>query len=208
MDKDILKYYRKKMKDSFNTKLNVFVFSQCVKGALEKITISDFAKYEINDEDITHYAAVYYQLPLNDQINSISIAQISLSIEKWKMLANDLISQMKVEYQNHFERIFPYEDFKKLVCIDECHYCGISLSDINNLINKRLIFKKHEARGFSMEIDRISPNQEYSKENSVICCYWCNNAKTDEFSGEEFRSIAKGIREIWVKRGVERLRKS
>ncbi|WP_188117205.1 hypothetical protein [Campylobacter concisus] len=33
-----------------------------------------------------------------------------------------------------------------------------------------------------------------------MACYWCNNAKTDEFSPEEFKPIAEGIREVWNKR--------
>ena len=49
-----------------------------------------------------------------------------------------------------------------------------------------------------MEIDRIDPSGDYSKENIVLCCYWCNNAKTDEFSYFEFKKfIAPEIQEIW-----------
>ena len=37
-----------------------------------------------------------------------------------------------------------------------------------------------------MEIDRIKANHEYLKDNVVLACYWCNNAKSDEFSEPEF----------------------
>lgn len=30
-----------------------------------------------------------------------------------------------------------------------------------------------------------------------MACYWCNNAKTDEFTAEEFKEIGKEIRKIW-----------
>ena len=33
-----------------------------------------------------------------------------------------------------------------------------------------------------------------------MACYWCNNAKTDEFSPEEFKPIAEGIRKAWNER--------
>ena len=44
-----------------------------------------------------------------------------------------------------------------------------------------------------MEIDRKAPNQEYSDDNCEPICYWCNNAKTDEFSAEEFKPIGMAI---------------
>lgn len=51
-----------------------------------------------------------------------------------------------------------------------------------------------------MEIDKIESDKEYAKCNIVLSCYWCNNAKTDEFSLDEFKSIAKGINAAWNKR--------
>ena len=48
-----------------------------------------------------------------------------------------------------------------------------------------------------MEIDRKEPNLEYTKENCVWCCYWCNNAKTDEFKYKEFKKVGAVIETIW-----------
>ena len=50
------------------------------------------------------------------------------------------------------------------------------------------------------KIDRKLPNLEYSEENCCMACYWCNNAKTDEFSPKEFKPIAEGIRKAWNER--------
>jgi len=33
-----------------------------------------------------------------------------------------------------------------------------------------------------------------------MSCYWCNNAKTDEFFVDEFKEIARGINYAWQKR--------
>lgn len=33
-----------------------------------------------------------------------------------------------------------------------------------------------------------------------MACYWCNNAKTDEFSAEEFAPVGKEIGEIFKNR--------
>ena len=50
----------------------------------------------------------------------------------------------------------------------------------------------------SMEIDRKNSNKEYTADNIVLCCYWCNNAKSDEFTFDEFKKyIAPGINQTW-----------
>lgn len=33
-----------------------------------------------------------------------------------------------------------------------------------------------------------------------MSCYWCNNAKTDEFTFEEFEEIGKSFGLVWNKR--------
>ena len=68
---------------------------------------------------------------------------------------------------------------------------------ISDLIGEKQIHKKHITRGWSLEIDRKKPNHEYSEENCVWCCYWCNNAKTDEFTYKEFKKIGETIKTVW-----------
>lgn len=49
-------------------------------------------------------------------------------------------------------------------------------------------------RGRRLEIDRRNPNLPYDVlENLVWCCYWCNNAKSNFFSEEEFGPIGQAI---------------
>ena len=43
-------------------------------------------------------------------------------------------------------------------------------------------------------------NKEYTEANSVLCCYWCNNAKTDEYSEKEFIPVGQQMRLLWNKR--------
>lgn len=63
-------------------------------------------------------------------------------------------------------------------------------------------------RGQHMEVDRANPFDDYryykpdAKHRSlVLSCYWCNNAKTDEFTYEEFKDIGKAIKAVWDSRG-------
>jgi 5-methylcytosine-specific restriction endonuclease McrA len=82
----------------------------------------------------------------------------------------------------------------------ECHYCHITKAQISELIEKQQLFKKHITRGWTLEIDRKIPYLEYTEDNCVTCCYWCNNAKTDEFSYDEFKKIGIEIEKIWNER--------
>ncbi len=84
---------------------------------------------------------------------------------------------------------------------DNCFYCGITLKQIEKLSENLELFTRrcyYSNRGFVFEIDRKEPYKEYSPDNVVLSCYWCNNAKTDEFSAKEFRqTTGKAMRKIW-----------
>jgi len=77
----------------------------------------------------------------------------------------------------------------------KCYYCGITEEEIRKLIdNKKIVTKRLLTRGKRLELERKEPNKPYDDlENLVLCCYWCNNAKTDEFTEGEFRKIGMEI---------------
>lgn len=82
----------------------------------------------------------------------------------------------------------------------KCHYCELTEEEMGQLWEKDPDLTKR-TRGRVLEIDRVSPNKAYNEfGNLVFACYWCNNAKTDTFSGEEFKNVGKVFREIWNKR--------
>ena len=90
-------------------------------------------------------------------------------------------------------------EFKKMLLKGTCRYCGISMVQINQLSENGKLHTKR-LRGYSMEIDQEDPYGLYTDDNCVASCYWCNNAKTDEFSVDEFKEIARGISKVWNKR--------
>ena len=83
-----------------------------------------------------------------------------------------------------------------------CHYCGITQDEIQRLFDRKQVkTKRQETRGKVLELDRADPEQPYEMlENLRLACYWCNNAKTDEFSEEEFQPIAQAISTVWSQR--------
>jgi hypothetical protein len=84
----------------------------------------------------------------------------------------------------------------------KCQYCGITENQLE-LLNAQpdVINKRNSTRGRSLEIDRKVSSEKYENiKNLAWSCYWCNNAKTDTFTEEEFKIIGKAIGEVWKKR--------
>lgn len=93
-----------------------------------------------------------------------------------------------------------YDWYKSKEQNKKCYYCHITENEINSLYDKKVIETKR-TRGRILEFDRKDPNLSYDKlENIVYSCYWCNNAKTDTFTHEEFMEIGKVISKIWKQR--------
>ena len=81
------------------------------------------------------------------------------------------------------------ENIEKMIKDAQCYYCGVTIRQINQLAELGKLFTKR-SRGYTMEIDQIDAFGGYTDKNCVACCYWCNNAKTDEFIKAEFKTIA------------------
>lgn len=200
---DLKNKYNKKAKDSFKTKWNLFLF-ECALNGKADFTILEFDDFKILDELVHIYAAKYFQY-LDDDIveNQMTVKDIYKWITSLEKNKSDLKSELENQYVKNFEDVFSLHDFERFVngrdSVPRCAYCNINESIINELANKEKIFKKSQ-RGYSFEIDRKNSNKEYSKENCVLSCYWCNNAKTDEFTYEEFKEIGKSIEKIWKNR--------
>jgi hypothetical protein len=195
--------YQRKAKESFNTKLNFFVF-YWVLNNLEKIELNDFVKFEITKDLVLKYTSEYWQKYEHEIIEgfSLTVKEIWSKTENIKSSHSLLFKEFEKDYiENTFPKKFSEKEFENLVCKKEnhCQYCKITIEDIEKLAENRKIFKKN-FRGWSLEIDRKDSNLEYTQDNCVVACYWCNNAKTDEFTFEEFKSIGRSIQEIWENR--------
>lgn len=111
-----------------------------------------------------------------------------------KDLQDTYISEMATE-QN-------LEAWKEMYSQKNCSYCGVHTNEIQRL-RENLKISSKSGRGFTLEVDRMEPNKEYTIDNCCMSCYWCNNAKTDEFLPLEFKEIARGINAAWRQRGAD-----
>ena len=198
MKNEIQQKYKIKAKDSFRTKKNLFIFYSVINRKSE-VNKHDFENFVISEDLVKCYTSEYWQQDLEYLIEGLKIAEIETAINEFEKNYVDIIKELEANYINTFSRIFPVEDFEKLLSESECHYCKISVKEVNVLGVRKLLYKK-TLRGWNLEIDRLNSNFEYTPENCVMSCYWCNNAKTDEFTEAEFLKIGAEIKKVWEDR--------
>jgi len=148
--------------------------------------------------------AVIEQKKYNDIEQEMGIDRLQLT-KLWDELKDEreLLSKIRQIWTKKCSEIDFWNFHKWYTAADRnCHYCNISEQHIKVLIDKREIqTKRLKTRGRTLEIERLEPNKPYDDtDNLVFCCYWCNNAKTDEFTEKEFEKIGKCIAEIWENR--------
>lgn len=206
MDNKSTQKYLTKANDSFKTKLNLYLFSKVIQNNWNNLSLKDFTRFEINQDLIELYTTEYWQYEPEYEIKpGLTNDAIYKQIDKIKSENKPLIDTLNKDYIGiQFPVKFPKNEFKELLNYQECAYCHITIADINQMANNKQLRKKNY-RGWSLEVDRLDSNKEYSKDNCVMACYWCNNAKTDEFTEDEFKKIGKEIRKIWETRSGKKL---
>lgn len=91
-----------------------------------------------------------------------------------------------------FKEWFEHSDFDK-----GCHYCHITNERSKELFDLRPQATRGGRRGKRLELDRRNPILSYDNlENLVWSCYWCNNAKTNFFTYNEFKPIGEAIGKV------------
>lgn len=198
MDKAHKYKYHCKAKDSFKTKKNLFLFQVVLNRRLE-FTKDDFDKFKVEENLVKLYTTEYWQKMPDERIDGIEISEIYKRLQALEKSSSEILMELEYLYVQSFSKIMTEKDFEKLLSNESCHYCGITKEIIEKLCDKQKLFKKN-LRGWNLEVDRINSNYEYELKNCVLACYWCNNAKTDEFTDEEFQLIGEAIKQVWERR--------
>lgn len=208
---DSLEYIKQKYLDliprSFKTKLDIYLFNRCIRNrSIGKFDLWEFMSFKLTKEIVVNFERAW-QLGTDDRLKEggLKMKEIDNLIETWLRDNEDLKTKLLKEYKTYFiTDLFPFSKFENMYSRDpkerKCHYCNITDEEIEKLGDRSQINTKRE-RGYAMEIDRIKPNYEYTPKNVVLACYWCNNAKTDEFSEKEFCDhVGPGIGKVWNER--------
>ena len=118
---------------------------------------------------------------------------------------NKRLTNLFYSLKQRGEREFTKQEFIEWYKNNEvngCYYCGLEIVVQRELIQNNKIesnrffshkyfnqygLEKNGTRGFNFEVDRKKPKGPYSEDNCVLCCYFCNNDKSDVFSDEQYK---------------------
>lgn len=190
---------------AFKSYFDIFLIQCFLKEpSLSNVNRTAFESFHYDDQDFINYLKVYQlssgEAPL---ANGLMVKDLDSAIEKWMKEHEQDLKQ----YKNYFveNRLIDKKVFTAWYGEDSvdraCEWCKITKNEIIELIEAGQInTKRLSTRGRDMEVDRREPNKGYEEGNLALCCYWCNNAKTDEFSEEEFEPIGKSIGAAFRKR--------
>ena len=83
----------------------------------------------------------------------------------------------------------------------ECHYCKLKENESQEIVMRGILIsnrfplngkrKRGRARGVWLEVDRKKPKENYSRNNCVLSCYFCNNDKSDVFGEKGYSEFIK-----------------
>ncbi|MCC5915854.1 MAG: hypothetical protein JJU02_00865 [Cryomorphaceae bacterium] len=185
---------------SFKTLSTMYLFHIAIEG--KPFSKEELTNFEITDELVHDYTAEFWQTETQKPFKKtgLTISDIYSKMQKYREQHADDIAEARIDYATVvLHKRFPEHEYKEVLSQNHCAYCDITIEQIEALAEKKMLFKKNE-RGWSLEMDRKNSNKEYTKDNCVMSCYWCNNAKTDEFAYEEFLEVGKAIGAVWKKR--------
>lgn len=104
------------------------------------------------------------------------------------------------------DKIFDWYDEQN----NSCHYCEIHQDDLYRLVSIRggnltLNGKTKRFKG-TLEIDKKNPSGDYTCENSVLCCPFCNNAKSNLISDFDWREFFKDAMKRYLSSQLNQVR--
>lgn len=194
-------------KRSFARHLDLFLtasYLRSTEGSLEHISQDDYRRFQPTAEERAAYLHSYQARSLSKLVaHGQTVLSLDTAIRQWRKVNPALEAELRALHDEHY--CLTAEEFKQLVDSQAgelaCEYCELTESHFRQLIERGLIrTKRLSTRGNTFEFDCRDPEQGYTKNNVALCCYWCNNAKTDEFSSDEFKPIALALAAVWRQR--------
>jgi hypothetical protein len=203
MDKQISSRYDQLLSRSYKRDLNMYLFKCFIEGNTDLGFISDNYQLFMPDERfISTYIAIHQLSKESDKIEGtdIQIGEFDKFLKQWKIDNYNVLPKLKQKFISKFITIDSFSKFYKTT-EKKCEYCMITEEHISLLLKQKMLYTKTlSIRGRSLEIDRKNSSKSYEEGNIVFCCYWCNNAKTDEFTEDEFKQIGNQIKLVWENR--------
>lgn len=194
-------------KRSFARHLDLFLTASYLRstdGSIGHIRQDVYRHFQPAAEERAAYLRSHQARSLSEPFaHGQTVQSLDTAIRQWRADNPALEGELRAIHDQH--HCITAEEFKQLVSPQNgelaCEYCELTESDFRQLIQRGLVrTKRLSTRGSTFEFDCRDPEQGYTKNNVALCCYWCNNAKTDEFSAGEFKPVALALAAVWRQR--------
>ena len=160
-----------------------------------------------NDSDINN--EIRY-IKKNKQISILESDDIGLKKLKSKLKQD--YSRRSKSGMNNFSSYDEFDDwyFKQE---KKCEYCKIKEEDVRYIVLNGILkskrfpengqLKQGKARGYYLEVDRKDSDENYSAENCVLACYFCNNDKSDVFDFSAYKKFFQNRKQFLLQQIIK-----
>jgi hypothetical protein len=203
---EITKRYKEVVKRSLDRHLDLFLTAHFLRSPTQDLTHATAEAYEtfqLRPSEWAHYLRSHQAKRLDAAFGSAStVGALDQAIKAWWV--NQKAQGLHAFQQAHQQHCISEADFNMLFPAGTelaCAYCHLTEGDFQRLIRAGQVqTKRLRTRGTTFEIDCRDPRLGYTANNLALCCYWCNNAKSDEFIDEEFQPVAEALERVWRQR--------
>lgn len=201
---EVTQRYKSIVKRSFERHMDLFLTAQFLRSPVQSLTISpnSYRTFQPTDQEWSSYLSSHQAKSFDAAFGDTTVRKLDDAIKTWWKVIGD--EKREYEQIHRDQYCISQSEFRDLFTSQRelsCEYCLTTETQFQQLIKAGQIkTKRLSTRGTTFEIDCRTPHLGYTRGNLAICCYWCNNAKTDEFTKDEFLPVAKALGQIWQQR--------
>jgi len=169
--------------------LNDRYFELCYKRRIHEFAkIDQYKKWTLGQARMKYKSLdEFYQEELN--INKKELNQLRSEFRNFNYLYSKYFNEQRKEFFKNHEKFLEWYDKQG----ETCNYCGITQFELHRIVELRngnltLNQKTKRSKG-TLEIEKLNPSIGYTYKNSVLSCPFCNNAKSNLISEEDWRKF-------------------
>ena len=104
----------------------------------------------------------------------------------YQRIYNKMVSSRKGKDSS---KTITYEEFLSFVSKKKCFYCG-----------ENITWVQYGEKATKYNLDRKDNKKGYDKDNLVVCCWFCNELKSNRLTFEEMKMLSGSLRKIMKSR--------
>lgn len=134
---------------------------------------------------------------IRNQLNLKDTSEVECLKEHYEIVKQKYKIRDKKEKDKKFEEMKKFALWYK-ESNKECYYCEITEENLKKLFDNKVIQSKKPSFNSTLQIERLNPNKGYVKDNCVLACCICNNAKSDMINAKNFKEyFAESVKKFY-----------